>query len=63
MDPYIHAVSSRGEGFQCDEIDDLDQYAAQQVEIEKAMKNRPQKENKVKLFFSRLFRSFQKRKS
>ncbi|MCP4142937.1 MAG: hypothetical protein GY755_22055 [Chloroflexi bacterium] len=61
MDPYIHAVSSRGEGFQCDEIDNLDKYAAQQAEIEKAMENRPQKENKVKVFFSRFLKVFRKK--
>ena len=37
MDPYIHATSSRGEGFGIDDIGNIDEYAQQQAQIDEAL--------------------------
>lgn len=34
MNPYLHAVSVRGESFRCDDIVNLDQFAAEQAKIQ-----------------------------
>jgi len=60
MKPYIHATGVRGEGFRCDNISDLDQYATQQAALNKALENHPKKERGVKVFFSRLLKRFRK---
>lgn len=40
MDPYIHATSSRGEGFRADDIGDIDHHAQQQAQVSKDLDNK-----------------------
>ena len=52
MDPYNHAISARGEGFQCDEISDLDQHAANQAAVAKALEKRRKREGMTSAFLA-----------
>ena len=60
MDPYIHATSSRGEGFRVDDINDIDEFAWQQVQIDAVLSKKTKRKNKSSQILSLLKNIFQK---
>ena len=58
MNPYVHATFTRGEGFRCDDITDIDKFAAKQAVLMRALDQRENQTKKQKLTFLQWLRKF-----